>query len=290
MKRYANSGGHSRRPWPALGVALAASSLAACGVAPQPKMGPYHQSDATISITRIVHGSYLIDFRGVRLLVDPWFYPRGLVNQREALGLIPRTLPTINGILITHGHQDHLDVKALAALSDHDVPVVVRRGLGDRVASAGYTDITELDWWDATRIADLIIQAVPADHRGGENGYIVESKTTVVYVGGDTKFFDGLHDIARRFPAIDIAMLPIGGLRFCGLLTEMRPADAARAVEVLGPLRIIPTHYGLMGPPPIYWTRRHPVEDFGKALAAAGLDTSRLVALEPGESWHYHPE
>jgi L-ascorbate metabolism protein UlaG (beta-lactamase superfamily) len=73
------------------------------------------------------------------------------------------------------------------------------------------------------------------------------------------------------------------------MLSEMRPADAARAVELLRPRRVIPTHYGLTGPPPIYWSTRHPVEALRKALTDSGLDAGRLVVIEPGESWHYYP-
>ena len=264
--------------------------LAACAVAPQPKSGPYHPSDAPVTITRIVHGSYLLDLAGVRLLVDPWYYPRGLVNHSEPLGLTFRSLPTIQGILITHRHGDHLDSKALEALSDHDLPVVVRPGLSKAVRSAGYAHVTELEWWQTTKIADLTIHAVPANHTVDENGYVVERLGATVYVAGDTRYFDGMGDIKRRFPTIDVALIPIGGLRFLGVLSHMRPPDAARAVRILQPRRVIPTHYGAAVPLPIYWTARHPVEDFREALDALGQDGSRLVVIAPGESWHYYPE
>jgi N-acyl-phosphatidylethanolamine-hydrolysing phospholipase D len=274
------------------GIALlvAATTLAAsaCSVAPRPRVGAYHLSDAPVSVTRIVHGSYLVDFAGVRLLVDPWFYPRGMVNQNEPLGLTFRTLPPIAGILITNRHQDHLDTRALETLRDRDVPVIVPPGAGNTVADLGYTDVRELSWWMATRIGEVALRAVPSDHGTRANGYVMTRDDVTVYAAGDTRYFDGIREIADRMPPLDVALLPIGGMRFFGRLTEMRPEDAARAVQALDPERVVPVRYGMTGPWPIYWSARHPVEDFRAALQALGLDEERLVVIEPGESWHYY--
>jgi L-ascorbate metabolism protein UlaG (beta-lactamase superfamily) len=269
---------------------VVALAVGGCAIAPQPKTGPYHSSDAPLSVTRIVHGSYLLDFAGVRILVDPWYYPRWLVNQREPLGLTFRSLPTLHAILITHGHGDHLDPKALAALPDHQLPVIARRGLRKAIVRAGYANVTDLDWWETAQVDDVVIHAVPADHTTEENGYILQHPGVTVYAAGDTRFFAGLHDIARRFPSVDVALLPIGGLRLFGFLTEMRPKDAARAVQVLQPHRVIPTHYGLTAPLPVYWTARHPLEALRQALDVRGIEDGRLVVIATGESWHYYAE
>lgn len=277
-----------RLPW-RLAPSAVVLLVTACAIAPQPKTGPYHPSDAPVSVTRIVHASYLLDFSGVRILVDPWYYPRGVVNHREPLGLTPRSLPKLHGIVITHGHGDHLDLKTLALLPDHDIPVITSPGLGATVGDLGYEQVTELEWWETTRIGDLVIQAVPVDHPGKENGYVLEHEGVTIYAAGDTRYFEGLEAIARHFPTIHVALLPIGGLRILGFLTEMRPIDAARAVRLLAPQRVIPTHYGRIAPRPFYWTTRQPVERFRDALRADG-NHDRLVVLAPGQSWHYYPD
>jgi L-ascorbate metabolism protein UlaG (beta-lactamase superfamily) len=266
-----------------------AAALCGCAIAPQPKTGPYHPSDAPLSVTRIVHGSYLLDFAGTRLLVDPWYYPRGVFNQREPLGLTFRTLPTIDGILITHGHGDHLDPRALEVLARTPVPVVVAEGLASTVAATGHPDVRALEWGGTTEVGGVEIHAVPADHTTVENGYVCRRGEVTVYAAGDTRYFDGLRDIARRFPRVDVALLPIGGLRVFGFRTEMDPEEAARATALLQPLRVIPTHYGLTAPPPLYWTRRDPVAAFRRELARTGGAPGQLVVLLPGESWHYFP-
>ena len=69
---------------------------------------------------------------------------------------------------------------------------------------------------------------------------------------------------------------------------EMGPGDAARAAAVLSARRLIPMGYGEEGGFPLRWHALKPVERFIKACAERGIDRGRIVALEPGESWHYY--
>ena len=224
------------------------------------------------------------------MLVDPWYYPRGVFNQREPLGLTFRTLPGIDAILITDDGGHHLDPRTLATLAHLDVPVVVPHGLAAPIAAAGYHDVIELDRWETTHIGAIEVVAVPSDHATADNGYVCSAGDVTVYVAGDARYFDGLAEIAHRFPRIDVALLPIGGLRFFGFRMEMAPDDAARAAALLQPYRVIPTHYGLTAPLPIYWTTREPVAAFRRGLVLAGVPERSLVVLAPGESWHYYPD
>ena len=108
------------------------------------------------------------------------------------------------------------------------------------------------------------------------------------YVAGDTRYYDELVDVATVFPALDVAVLPVGGLRLLGFPREMGPGDAARAAAVLGARRLIPMGYGEEGGFPLRWHALRPVERFVKACAERGIDRQRIVVLEPGESWHYY--
>jgi len=45
--------------------------VAACAPVPVPRRSVYHPSDADLSVTRIVHGSVIIEMHRTRVLVDP---------------------------------------------------------------------------------------------------------------------------------------------------------------------------------------------------------------------------
>jgi L-ascorbate metabolism protein UlaG (beta-lactamase superfamily) len=260
----------------------------ACSAVPLPRRSGYHPSDADLSVTRIAHGSFILELGGARLLVDPWFHSGFVVRQREPLGLTPEALPSVPAILLTHGHGDHFDEAALGELAA-TVPVAVARPeLHARLARLGFHEVIDLDWWDKAEVAGLVVTAVPARHDVPENGYVVERDGVQVYLAGDTRYFPELVDVATRFPHLDAALLPVGGERLLGLGREMGPVEAARAAALLEPRRIVPISYGKRGGVPLHWFARRPVERFIEECQERGIDQSRVVVLEPGESWHYY--
>ncbi len=274
---------------PRLGVLLALV-LAGCTALPLPRAVTYHPSDADLSVTRIVHGSLIIEMRGTRVLVDPWFHSGAVARQGEPLGLLPDALPSAAAVLITHGHADHLDPEALRGIAGKVPRIVAPEELHDRLSGLGFTTITDLKWWDRTSIGDVEVTAVPARHSTHENGYVLSRGGVTAYVAGDTRPFGEMVDIATVFPNVDVALLPVGGIRLLGFPREMTPEDAARAAVQLGARRVIPIHYGARGFPPFTWRPSGVVERFTHACEHEGIPRERVVVLEPGESWHYYKQ
>jgi L-ascorbate metabolism protein UlaG (beta-lactamase superfamily) len=273
-----------RRP----GLPALAALLAACGTVPVPRASPYHPSDADLSVTRIVHGSVIVEMRGTRLVVDPWFHSGFLGRHREPLGLVPDTMPDAAAVLLTHRHAAHFDRRALRTLAARVPRAIGRPEMQARLAKLGFREVTGLEWWEKTTVGDLVATAVPARHGVPENGYVLEAAGASVYLAGDTRYFPELVDVATRFPSLDAALLPIGGRRLFFVRREMGPNDAARAAAVLGPRRVIPIGYGATGPFPVAWFARRPVERFVDECGKRGIAADRVVVLQPGESWHYY--
>ncbi len=262
--------------------------LAACGPVPVARRSAYHPSDADLSVTRIVHGSVILELGGTRVLVDPWFHSGILSRQVEPLGLTPDGLPPVAAVLLTHEHGDRFDEHALRDLAAHVPEAVAPAELQNRLAQLGFRHVTALGWWDRTTLGEVTVTAVPARHSVPENGYVLEAGGVSVYVAGDTRPFPELVDVATRFPHLDVALLPIGGRRLLGFGREMSPEEAAAAAAMLAPRRVIPIGYGARGGFPLHWYAWNPTERFVKACAQQGLDQGRVVVLEPGESWHYY--
>lgn len=274
-----------RRPgWSAITALL----VVGCGAVPVPQRASYHPSDADLSVTRIVHGSVIVEMRGTRVAIDPWFYSGFLVRQGEPLGLTPDGLPPLQAVLLTHDHGDHLDERALRLLAATVPQVVAQPALHARLAAFGFREVTDLSPWDTARVGGIEVTAVPARHRVPENGYVLEAGGVSLYAAGDTRSFPELADIATRFPHLDAALLPIGGERVLGFGQQMGPAEAARAAALLAPRRVIPIGYGERSAAPLWWYARRPTERFLADCARQGIDPSRIVVLAPGESWHYY--
>jgi len=271
-------------------LVLLALAVAACRPLPVPRGSPYHSSDADLGVTRVVHGSLIVEMQGARVLIDPWFHSGVFVRQREPLGLLPKAMPSADAVLLTQGHADHFDARALRVLAPKIPLVLAPPGLHERLAGLGFARIVDLDWWDTADVGPIRVTAVPARHDGPANGYVLEAGRVGAYVAGDTRRFPQLVDVATRFPHLDAAVLPVGGRRFFGVRREMGPVEAAEAAALLDPRRVIPYNYGQAGGFPVRLFARNPVGRFIDECTARGFEPGRLVVLEPGESWHYYRE
>src|SRR5215218_9315188 len=110
---------------------------------------------AELSVTWLGHASALLEIDGQRLLVDPVWGHR--VSPSPVFGptrlheppMPIEDLPSVDAILISHDHYDHLDLPTVRALLSTQVaPFVVPLGIGEHLRKWGVPDkrIVELDW------------------------------------------------------------------------------------------------------------------------------------------------
>jgi L-ascorbate metabolism protein UlaG (beta-lactamase superfamily) len=269
-------------------LVVALLALAGCYALPLPREGPYHPSDADLSVTRIVHGSLVLELDGTRLLVDPWFHSSVGTQQTEPLGLTPDHLPDAAAVLLTHRHAGHFDPDALVEIAKKTPRVIAPPQMADALRGLGFKEVTPLDWWERTDVGPIHVTAVPAEHPVRENGYVVATDHVRAYLAGDTRWFDGLVDIATAFPNLDVAFLPVGGEQLMGFHRTMGPKHAAKAAGLLKPRRVVPIAYGAGGGFPFVWYASDPTETFKSAAKEEGLRPEQVVVLETGESWHYY--
>ncbi|HZX43995.1 MAG TPA: MBL fold metallo-hydrolase [Myxococcaceae bacterium] len=203
-------------------------------------------------VTWLGHASWLVQAAGTSVLIDPALGPRisGVISRNAGPGLRVDQLPPIDAALVTHNHYDHLDLPTLRAVG---APVVA--GLGTRPNLRGLT-CTELSWWDRLDVGGLTVTFVPSQHwsrRGLADinqalwgGFVVEGGGAAVYHAGDTAYFGGFGEIARRFPALDAALLPIGAYdpEWFMRPQHMTPEDAVQAFVDLGARRLVAMHWG----------------------------------------------
>ena len=127
-----------------------------------------------------------------------------------------------------------------------DVPVV----------SAFRRKIEELDWWQATKVGSAEITCVPAQHFSARTpwdrdrtlwcGYLVRVDGVTIYFAGDSGYGPHFAEIGRRFPSIDVALLPIGAYepRWFMEPVHMNPDEAVRAHLDVHPRLSVGMHFG----------------------------------------------
>lgn len=101
-----------------------------------------------------------------------------------------------------------------------------------------------------------------------------------LYITGDTLVFDGLKEIPKKFPEIDLALFHLGGTRIMGMLLTMDADQGVEAIRIIQPRQVIPIHYN------DYTVFKSPLEDFKKAAADAGFE-DRVIYLGHGQLYNF---
>jgi L-ascorbate metabolism protein UlaG (beta-lactamase superfamily) len=240
------------------------------------------------AVTRITHSCHLLEIGGLTILTDPWFSEKPAYHPGEPIALAVADLPRLDAILISHAHYDHCDLDALDRYPDRTVPVITCRAVQRAAEKHGFTRIVTLRPWDSRSIGDVTITAAPAKHSVEEITFVVEGDRHTVYFAGDTLLIPALRGVARRFPHLDLALVPTNGLRIRPLANRkvvMDAQDAARLVALLKPSLAIPHHYaftsGRLGDRLITKGDRDPGA-FVEALRRLS-PSSRVMVTSPGE-------
>jgi L-ascorbate metabolism protein UlaG (beta-lactamase superfamily) len=258
-----------------------------------------------IAITFVNHATFLIQTAGITILTDPVWSERVSPFRRigprrvRKPGVAFEDLPTVDIILLSHNHYDHLDIATLAQLRQRFAPTVLAAaGDGRLVGPLGFKSVRELDWWEEMQFNDTLkMTFVPAQHFSARGlfdrrkslwgGYMIESRERRVYFSGDTGYSTHFSDIRTRLGSPDIAMLGIGSYepRWFMKPIHMNPAEAVCAHRDLGSRQSIGMHFGTF-----QLTAEaidQPQADLKRALSDSGLPEAEFVTLDEGETRIY---
>jgi L-ascorbate metabolism protein UlaG (beta-lactamase superfamily) len=194
-------------------------------------MDTIRTSGGDLQISFIGHGTLMFAYDGKIIHVDPWSKLADYAN-----------LPKADLILITHEHQDHLDVTAIEQLKKPGTRIVVNRS-----AAVSVPDTLVMANGETQVVRGLSIEAVPAYNlvhmrsagvpfhpKGNGNGYLITFGETRVLVAGDTENTPEL----KGLNGVDIAFLPMN------LPYTMTPEMVADAALALQPKILYPYHFG----------------------------------------------
>jgi L-ascorbate metabolism protein UlaG (beta-lactamase superfamily) len=180
---------------------------------------------SSLTITLIGGPTALIEIDGFRLLTDPTFdaprtyqLPHVKLEKLAGPALSMDAVGEVDAVLLSHDqHADNLDDSGrdfLARAKRVLTTVVGAERLGGRVEGLAPWASTEL----SKNGRSLRLTATPARHgpagiepfAGEVIGFVLASKDgRPVYISGDTVWYDGVAEVARRFKAA--VVLPFAG-------------------------------------------------------------------------------
>jgi L-ascorbate metabolism protein UlaG (beta-lactamase superfamily) len=196
------------------------------------------------TLTWLGHATFRIDTPGgKRMYVDPFLNGNPKCPDSE---LEPER---VDGILITHGHGDHVG-DAVALAGKFGCTVVAPVELGGWLQAQGVESVNTPNKGGTVELDGIKVTLTHAQHSSStsDGTYAGEPAGLVVmledgftlYFAGDTNVFGDMA-LIRRLYEPDVAVLPIGDHYTMG------PREAAVALELLGVKRCVPCHWGTFG-------------------------------------------
>lgn len=239
----------------------------------------------------------LIEIGRVRFLTDPTFDPAGSrytagpvrLEKTSAPSLGSGMLPTVDAVLLSHDqHIDNLDDTGRVYLKRAATVLTTVAGAGRLGGNAfGLAPWASRVVRSADGTEAVTVTATPARHgppgceasQGDVVGFCVEwaGADGAIYVSGDTVWFDGVAEVARRV-RVATAVLFLGAAVIPAKGREpltMTAAEAVTAARAFAPDHVVPIHFE-------GWAHlSQGREEVASAFEAAGLG-GKLVWLEHG--------
>lgn len=237
----------------------------------------------SLTITFVNHSTFLIQWKELNILTDPIWSDRcspfsfaGPQRMRPP-GLKFEDLPSIDLVLLSHNHYDHLDLPTLLMLEEaHQPTFIVPLGVKAYLDENDIKNTMEMDWW--AEIDNRIkITSVPAQHFSSRGmfdrdqtlwcGYVLEADQQKLYFAGDTGYGDFFKEIGKKLGPMDVSLIPIGAYLPKWFMSPIHvsPEEAIKIHQDVESKQSVAMHFGTF-----------PLADDGMGRAEEDL----LLALE----------
>jgi L-ascorbate metabolism protein UlaG (beta-lactamase superfamily) len=166
------------------------------------------------------------------------------------------SLPDIDAIVISHDHYDHLDYPTIKILKDRVGRFFTPLGVGSHLMRWGVDEIsiTELDWWESSKIGGIQLIATPARHFSGRGtgdrnktqwaSWVFKGQDHRIYFSGDGGYANHFKAIGEKYGPFDFAMIECGQYNEKWKAIHMMPEESVQAcIDVQGRV-MMPIHWG----------------------------------------------
>ncbi|MCZ4408859.1 MBL fold metallo-hydrolase [Cryomorphaceae bacterium 1068] len=238
------------------------------------------------------HSAFLLQMEGKNILLDPMFgqvaapHPwLGANRFNSEMPISIENLPSIDAIIISHDHYDHLDYGSIKALIGKTKHFYLPLGVGAHFREWGVPEeqITEFNWWDAGSIGDISIAFTPSRHFSGRGvtdrnstlwgSWVIKSSKSKLFFSGDSGYGPHFKQIGEKFGPFDFALMECGQYNEKWAAIHMMPEETALATEEVDAKVMMPIHWGA------FTLALHQWDDPIKRVVPAGAELSIPVVI-----------
>ncbi|MBY6036559.1 MBL fold metallo-hydrolase [Fictibacillus nanhaiensis] len=215
------------------------------------------------TLTWFGHSAFLLEMDGKRVLIDPMFgkapSPAPWFGNKRYSKKLPfriEELPSIDLVILSHDHYDHLDYGSIKKLQSKVRQFIVPLGVGGHLERWGVNSdsIRECNWWDSVEFENLSIVCTPARHFSGRGlrdrnttlwcSWAVKGQDTNLYFSGDSGYGPHFKEIGEKLGPFDVTLMECGQYHEKWSSIHMIPEETIQAhLDVKG-RTLIPIHWG----------------------------------------------
>lgn len=252
-----------------------------------------------VTIAWLGHASFLINFFGTRILIDPVLSNRIGVNPLGNFVVGPKRyiepaltaeeVGTLDLLLVSHAHMDHFDYPTLAKIQSPSTEVVTAKNTTSLWNPFQYKRVHEMHWADVKEISGVTIKAIEGKHWGARfpwnkemeaNSFLISKNGVNIFFGADTGYAEKIGEQLRDIP-IDVAILGIGAYSPKSYEAKhATPEQAWKIAEDIGTGWVIPMHWGS------FKISQEPMDEpMARFVKAAEGKLDKIAIKETGATW-----
>ena len=206
------------------------------------------------------HATLLLDYAGMRILVDPMLSDAGAMAaiqnspQPRPNPLVPlpfsaeQVLNGVQLVLVTHTHRDHWDDAAIQ-LVPKDLPLLCQPEDMQKMEALYFVNAAAVH--DMKHWSEICVTRTPAQHGSGEiaramapsSGYVLSSGgEPTLYIAGDTIWYDQVADTIKQHNP-QVIVVNAGAAQFLhGDPITMTAGDVIRVCRAAPNAQVIAVH------------------------------------------------
>lgn len=209
---------------------------------------------------RLGHSSIVLKIDQQLILTDPVFSDRASPVQwagpkrfhQPPISL--QALPSIDVVVISHDHYDHLDKASIQALASKVERFLVPLKIGAILTEWGVADekVVELDWWQSYHHNGIEFVLTPTQHFSGRGltdrdgtlwgSWVINGQKHNLFFSGDSGYFSGFKEIGDKYGPFDFTMIETGAYNSLWADIHMFPEQSVQAhIDLQGKV-MMPIH------------------------------------------------
>jgi L-ascorbate metabolism protein UlaG (beta-lactamase superfamily) len=256
-----------------------------------------NESNHLIKFSWLGHSAFLFNIEGKLILLDPMLSEYAAPIPVPSLKRYNSTMPfsiedisTIDIVIISHDHYDHLDFPTIKKLKNKVKRFIVPHGIGNHLKNWGVNEkyISELNWNENIKIDGIELICLPSRHFSGRgpmnrnstlwSSWAINSKSGKIYFSGDSGYGSHFKTIGDEFGPFDLVLIDSGQYNSAWKHSHMFPHESVQAAQDLKGEYFMPIHWGGFTLSTHSW-----VEPIENAIINAKKINQKIIAPQIGQ-------